>query len=59
MAMMGRLHHVDKIVKGASPPELPIEQLTKYELVINLRVARELNLQVPHDLLLRADEVLQ
>jgi putative ABC transport system substrate-binding protein len=51
--------YVDKILKGGKAGELPIEQLSKYELVIDLRVARELGLAIPEDLLLRADEVMR
>jgi putative tryptophan/tyrosine transport system substrate-binding protein len=51
--------YVDRILKGAKPAELPIEQISNYELVINLRVAQELKLDVPNDLLLRADKVIQ
>ena len=51
--------YVDKILQGAKPADLPIEQMSMYELVIDLRVASDLSLEVPQDLLLRADEVIR
>jgi putative ABC transport system substrate-binding protein len=57
--MFRRAAYIDKIANGADPATLPVEEPSRYELVINLKAAQQMGIQIPNSLLLRADRVIE